>query len=557
MFLVRLARGLGAVGIASVLVFAVPIHAQALAPAPPGAAQFVMGAVRAAAPAIAASSVVGPEGALIVSTVVAVGALAYVTRDTWMPWVSGVFGTGGNQSAAGGTSGYVASAFVDPAPGGVFGVMLSRTSGGHYGFEVKSQCRVGGVTAVGPGGAWYQSNGFAEATKSFPLQCPGLGQVVFFQMSAIPPRPAPSNLVSWGVPFDPQTDATYRVEASCRKVDGTLAAVSSVTVNPAGGGLLAPSCDQAFPGSHAESFKMLGKPTGGLDRQLWQQSVPDTSAALYPNCVGVGAIACTYVMEYLGVACVVGQAQCADWPRLETLHPADYQCRFGPYAITIAECGLLERSYEANGTHLTQANTDGNPNTWTAPGPSWAPNPGTDPGTAPGTGPVTPPAGAPGGAPAPVPGAQGNPTATQTNNSDCWPSGAAAWNPAEWVLQPIKCGLAWAFVPSTATVTALATTAQADFTAQGIAPIAAAVGANVAKVGGGSGCDGPPVTFEAVGVVKPMHPFSACSEPMATLARISYAVTTVVVVLGGGWAALVAVGAGFGFNLKRGGGLES
>ena len=79
---------------------------------------------------------------------------------------------------------------------------------------------------------------------------------------------------------------------------------------------------------------------------------------------------------------------------------------------------------------------------------------------------------------------------------------------------------------------------------------------NVTKVGGGGGCDGPAVTFSAVGIVKPMHPFSACTAPMSTLAAISYAMTTVVVVLGGGFVAVKAVGAGFGFNfsMRRGGG---
>jgi hypothetical protein len=43
---------------------------------------------------------------------------------------------------------------------------------------------------------------------------------------------------------------------------------------------------------------------------------------------------------------------------------------------------------------------------------------------------------------------------------------------------------------------------------------------------------------------------------MSTLAGISYAMTTIIVVLGGGFMAVKAVGAGFGFDfsMRRGGG---
>jgi hypothetical protein len=130
------------------------------------------------------------------------------------------------------------------------------------------------------------------------------------------------------------------------------------------------------------------------------------------------------------------------------------------------------------------------------------------------------------------------------------------FNPASWVLMPIKCALSWAFVPRTATLSTLAGSAKTDLSTQGIGPMVTAVNANMSKVGSGSGCDGPAVTFSAVGIVKPMHPFSACSTPMSTLAGITNAMTTVAVIVGGGFIAVRAVGAGFGFNfsMRRGGG---
>jgi len=91
----RLARAGATVAIAGALVFAVPISAQAGLLDPLTLAPYAIGAVRAAAPVEAAAGVIGPEGTLLVTTAVVLGALAYATKDTWMPWVSGLLGAGG------------------------------------------------------------------------------------------------------------------------------------------------------------------------------------------------------------------------------------------------------------------------------------------------------------------------------------------------------------------------------------------------------------------------------------------------------------------------------
>jgi hypothetical protein len=144
------------------------------------------------------------------------------------------------------------------------------------------------------------------------------------------------------------------------------------------------------------------------------------------------------------------------------------------------------------------------------------------------------------------------PTTTPVESSDCWPSGSAAWNPAEWVLAPIKCGLTWAFVPRTATLGTLMNSATTDLTAVGIAPLISAVGANFSNIGTGTGCIGPAVTFSAVGITKPLHPFSACESPMSTLATICKALSTIGIVVVGGFGCIRAVGAGFGFDVSMG-----
>ena len=81
--------------------------------------------------------------------------------------------------------------------------------------------------------------------------------------------------------------------------------------------------------------------------------------------------------------------------------------------------------------------------------PNWQPDYGT-PGN-----PAPAPSGGANPAPAPIPQLPTNPNPNPTpvpttpNSSDsaCWPSGSAAFNPLEWVLQPVKCALSWAFVP--------------------------------------------------------------------------------------------------------------
>jgi hypothetical protein len=129
-------------------------------------------------------------------------------------------------------------------------------------------------------------------------------------------------------------------------------------------------------------------------------------------------------------------------------------------------------------------------------------------------------------------------------------------DPSSWVLMPTECAMRWAFVPSAAAMATDAATAKGALNAVGIAPVAAAVGANFSKIGSGSGCEGPGVTFAAVGITQAMHPFSACASPMSTLATISYALSYIGIISIGGFAILRAIGTGFGFSVTmgRGGG---
>lgn len=567
----RVARAGATAVIAGVLVFAVPISAQAyLDPITTG--EYVLGAVRAAAPVEAGAGIIGPEGTLIVSTAVTIGALAYATRDTWMPWVAGLFGAGGSSTAKG-TAATPAAVMTWSGPSSgdatVLGVTASSgsLSPNNIVATVTMQCATaGGINTSanwGPGYLFVGMGANQVKTNGSMVAC-AVGSTITSAQGTFTQDGSGGgslNSLTWGKSFDPQTGATYTVASNCIKPDGTTGTITATTANPGLGGLMVPSCVAAFgPGSRGSQFVVSGGQTGTTPHQLSTYPVPTDAqtAVLYPNCVGVGAIACTYIVEYQGVACTVGQAECVNWTLRDLAYPADYSCFYGPYFVSnIDLCSIDERAYEPNGTRLTKLNTDGDPWTYDSPAPAGmpevAPGTGTSTGTAPGPGTGTGTGTVPGGSTGTTP----SPTGVPLTNGDCWSGGAFSWNPVDWVLTPIKCGLSWAFVPRTATLATLTATAKTNLTTQGIGPMVAAVTTNVSKVGGsGTGCTGPSVTFAAVGITKVMTPFNACTAPMSTLASISYAMTTIVVVLGGGFVAVKAVGAGFGFNfsMRRGGG---
>ena len=558
--LARLSRSVATVGIAAGLVFAVPISS-ADALGSPGVGLLVQGAIRAAAPAAAASIVGGPGASLVVGTVATVGSLLYMTKDTWVPWVQGAFGEGGTGTALSGMGGWtVDSVTVDGSPGGVWAVTSTKTGGvwSQSSRKANITCKLAGVVTTGS----YANVIFLEAgheSETLSGQCGGGGSVIGLQTVsnyADSGVPDPSNFVSWGVPFNPLTEAEYDVDVKCRKGDGTIATITATTTSPgAGNGLMVPSCVQAFgPDAHGEKVALRAGPNGMAKTDQWSADWGGAGAT-YPNCVGAG-VACTYVVKYLGQPCVAGQAECINWSlRSQVEGNTDYSCWYGPYLLTLADCAISERAYEANPNRLTKLNTDGDALTYEEPRPSWLPAPAPAPLPQPGT----PLAGAPGGAPAPVPGAQLVPTQTQTNNVDCWPSGGAAWNPAEWVLQPIKCALTWTFVPSPVFMDSWGNGFRDSW---GTSP----PGLWINSVGGltpeiaGAGCQGPALStgflsnVPKLGAVMPavIHPFDACSGVMATVAATSYLILTAGISFYGGMKVVRQLGYAFGFQVHIG-----
>jgi hypothetical protein len=116
--------------------------------------------------------------------------------------------------------------------------------------------------------------------------------------------------------------------------------------------------------------------------------------------------------------------------------------------------------------------------------------------------------------------------------------GMASWNPVDWVLTPIKCGLSWAFVPKPAAAGQLTATATATITDAGLGDWLGVPTAVVSTIPEGGGCRGPALNMPDQLGGATYHPLDACDDPMSRYAALSRAVTSVVVVVLGGFVAV-------------------
>lgn len=557
---VRVGRGLGTVVMAGVLVFAVPIQAQALAPSPVALGELIIGAVKSAAPGVAKVAVTLPGRANPIGTALTIGQIMYMTRDSWMPWVENEFGVGGGTQAAQ-PSPTVKFTWSVSVVRDVATLTVQAASTTWVSVHVTGTCKnltTGALSALPAPPDGTQLFGLLQqnTTKSKAVGpcAPGSQIYVFDATGGEGGNFAPA--LHWGASFNPQTEATYQTEIDCRLPNGTLATLTRTTVSPQGGGLAVGSCEAAFPGSHGIALRLDAGRTGEPLERQWEQTFDETSE-LYPNCVGAGNSACTYVLSYEGVACLIGQIECINWTLKAETQPlrAKYGCSYGAYVLDLTGCNILERAYEPNGTYMTPANTDGNPTTASPPYPDWVPNPADvpDPNKTPGpaVGGFPTESVIPGikthGVPTPNPMPDPVPGASPNESTDCWPTGIVAWNPAEWVLRPVKCAFVWAFIPKATSMRTDLIQAQLD--RAGIAPSVAALSMAVGTLGGsGAGCTGPSINFDIPPVHQVVTPFAACVAPMSTVAGYAYAFICVLVPISGAYAIINGILAGFGLH---------
>ena len=404
-------------------------------------------------------------------------------------------------------------------------------------------------------------------------------------------------------PANPQ----YRVEVTCKNIDtGSRQVLTSSTDPNAQGAVNVPTCAQLGPKWYPEAM-VVGFADGDTLKQPIFTATPAEPEQFF-QCDPVFGQACKFEIWVDGKPCVIGSPACASWAGLFKVAPGRVLCMYGGRQVDMSGCAILEGAYIYGGTPAIKPNIDGNPDTWVDPStvPGWTPhilpsptpdnprpvpvpdpnpqpqtppnpnpaptepstNPNPSPSPSPGTG--TDP-NAPWNNPAPIPDYGSNPAPQppqgapsldpNVNDTNCWPGGTAAFNPLEWVLQPVKCALSWAFVPRQDVAQQQMTKVETAF---GKVPVVASIGTVTTAIGtlgggagGGSGCTGPAFNFDFNSVHETIYPFNACAEPVATMARITNALTTVIVIILGVLGIVRAFGASVGFNFTMGKGGDS
>lgn len=355
--------------------------------------------------------------------------------------------------------------------------------------------------------------------------------------------------------------STITTNLTCKNSAGATVTVSKTA--PAGTGL-APvvSCPAGYVPDSGNT--MLGNDFLTAPTKTEEWSITPAVREAYPDCIGWQSAGCKLMIQLDGVECNPGNPACLNWEEIWRVQPSRVKCKWGPYDMDISHCLPLRNAYIGeNGTV-----TDPKRSPKAAPvavdpfgrpldDKLQNPDPEVPTATTPETGsnPLPPTVGIP-----PVTGTPPvttyTPPEVQTGDANCWPGGSAAFNPLEWVLMPVKCALQWAFVPRQATAEAQMTRIQNNLGKVGVVGAIGTVTTSIntvgAAAGNGSGCTGPTFHFDFDAVHQELQPFNACAEPVATMAAVSNAFTTVVVIVMGLLGVVRALGSSVGFNFTMG-----
>ncbi|MGK0716186.1 hypothetical protein ACR5KS_09010 [Leucobacter sp. W1153] len=193
--------------------------------------------------------------------------------------------------------------------------------------------------------------------------------------------------------------------------------------------------------------------------------------------------------------CFNAPEQCLNWSTEVASDPTTYRCYYGGSLVGIAECNVYTRVFDRDKVQQGTAYAD--------------PSTGTGVTTSTGTAVTT----NPGAATTAMSSGVMNPSQPR----QCFPSGWGAFNPFEWVLQPVKCALEWAFVPRESVFSSFRANVSGRFAQTSFGAVAGIVTA-VNVPGVGDGCTGPPLSFKFGQIDETWYPFSACDAPMAGIA---------------------------------------
>lgn len=275
----------------------------------------------------------------------------------------------------------------------------------------------------------------------------------------------------------------------------TLEMISGLTVSALsdtfteGSGEVAPYNCPAIPeGETLESMTITEEGGGETHVLANQNTTPEyqTSQSLYPEC-STGTCMLDLVNNSSAQSCFAAPAVCADWFS-DPAKSDNFTCKFGTHVVALSECNAYAPTFKPDAAQT--GIQYGDPSTGTS---------------LPGSGQTS---------------LGGDVTDPETNRV-CFPQGWAALNPVEWVLQPVKCALEWAFVPRASVVQTTLNQMTASWSSVMPGQLATTVGAWVI-VPPGSGCGG--ITVDVWFLGNPFQIMQACPgdilEPVATWARI-------------------------------------
>lgn len=442
---------------------------------------FVQGAQKVLSPGIttAGKFAGGLAGGPWIKAAKMLGMVAFMSSDLWMPIDHGDYGTPPESKEMYATDGYKI------LPGfrlGGFTFTAPRSMGIAWSFSgegtktgqitVSFTCRQIIAQTGKPVGfisqsySIWQRTGMNASTFASGVftgdACPNYTEVVSGTMG---PQTAggttngPENQYQYGVSegsFSPTSpDVTYKARSECVDSSGAVTWIEALTSGANDGHVLVPSCAAAGKGHGTGVTELLTQAPGETTWETqWTTGPSPLSDPATPLCdPGKTSSGCTLQVEIDGKPCLVGDPECENWPEVNQNDStqARVKCKFGPYTLPTASCGLLEPAYVPGGAPVNDPNTDGDPGTT-----SWA-DPSGNPIAAPVPAPITPtvPGAVPGG------GGSVSPSADQ-ESKECFPTGWGMLNPVEWVYKPVVCASKALFEPKKSIQTRV-TSMQAQF----------------------------------------------------------------------------------------------
>lgn len=226
--------------------------------------------------------------------------------------------------------------------------------------------------------------------------------------------------------------------------------------------------------------------------------------------------------------CFDAPDQCVDWFTEVQTQPSTYRCYYGGVLVPITECNVYSRVFDRE--KVQQGTGYADPET----GEEVKTGSGTTTTTNPGAARV----------------AMDQPVKDASQTRECWPTGWGVFNPFEWVMKPVQCALEWAFVPRTSKLTQTTTKLQLAATNSRVGQAAqvATTWTAVAESMNPSGCAGPTISLNLMGIEYSGNPLSACAEPAATLAFWSRIIIGITAVLAAVFAVTRYIGRVFGYE---------